>query len=68
MERFGERAIAVSSQHKSDITCLLDILCSRFFGHLSVFSMTCSGNNLTKYSETYLNRIPYIPETWTNGK
>jgi len=22
----------------------------------------------TKYSETCLNRTPYIPETWTNGK
>jgi len=21
-----------------------------------------------KYSETCLNRTPYIPETWTNGK
>jgi len=23
---------------------------------------------VTKYSETCLNRTPYIPETWTNGK
>ena len=24
--------------------------------------------NIYKYSETCLNRTPYIPETWTNGK
>jgi hypothetical protein len=34
MERYGERAIAVSSKHKSGVTCLLGALFSRVFGHI----------------------------------
>ena len=31
-------------------------------------SLPTSRLNTCNYSETCLNRTPYIPETWTNGK